>query len=174
MCRHAYTQSRLKILRQIETSGPLGANGASGRDINQIACRSGIGSFRPLSKKFSSRPRQAVTTSTRLTLPIRARTILFERGLAEALCARHHFFRRASGPVFTLGWNCAPRRLWEESFPMISLVRAGVAAALLVVTPLLSSQAASAADKAFRNSELADSAVKLEAQIKFDAGTPTN
>jgi hypothetical protein len=56
---------------------------------------------------------------------------------------------------------------------MISLVRAGVAAALLVVTPLLSSQAASAADKAFRNSELADSAVTLEAQIKSDAGTPT-
>jgi alpha-2-macroglobulin len=56
---------------------------------------------------------------------------------------------------------------------MISLVRAGVAAALLVVAPLLSFQSASAADKAFRNSELADSAVKLEAQIKTDAGTPT-
>ena len=57
---------------------------------------------------------------------------------------------------------------------MISLVRAGVTAALLVVAPLLSFQSASAAaDKAFRNSELADSAVTLEAQIKTDAGTPT-
>src|SRR5271170_176210 len=52
---------------------------------------------------------------------------------------------------------------------MISLIRAGVAAALLIVAPL----AANAAEKAFRNSELADSAVTLEAQIKSDAGTPT-
>ena len=52
---------------------------------------------------------------------------------------------------------------------MISLVRAGVVAALLAVACL----AANAAEKAFRNSELADSAVKLEGQIKSDAGTPT-
>src|ERR1700722_2326990 len=76
--------------------------------------------------------------------------------------------------MFALGWVCAPHRVGEESFPMISLVRAGVTAALLVVAPLLSFQSASsAADNAFRNSELADSAVKLEAQIKTDAGTPT-
>jgi len=52
---------------------------------------------------------------------------------------------------------------------MISLIRAGVAAALLVAAPL----AANAAEKAFQNSELADSAIKLEGQIKSDAGTPT-
>ena len=54
-----------------------------------------------------------------------------------------------------------------------SLVRAGVAAALLAVAPLLASQAAGAAEKPFQNRELADSAVTLEAQIKSDAGTPT-
>ncbi|HXW42383.1 MAG TPA: alpha-2-macroglobulin [Xanthobacteraceae bacterium] len=52
---------------------------------------------------------------------------------------------------------------------MRSLVRAGVAAALFAVAPL----AAAAAEKPFQNSDLADSAVKLEAQIKSDAGTPT-
>ena len=56
---------------------------------------------------------------------------------------------------------------------MISLVRAGVIAALFAVAPLLLPQSASAAEKAFRNSELADSAVKLEGQIKSDAGTLT-
>ena len=54
-----------------------------------------------------------------------------------------------------------------------SLVRAGVAAALLAVAPLLVSQAAGAAEKPFQNRELADGAVTLEAQIKSDAGTPT-
>jgi alpha-2-macroglobulin len=61
----------------------------------------------------------------------------------------------------------------EGVFPMISLVRAGVTAALFAVAPLLLTQSASAAEKAFRNSELADSAVKLEGQIKSDAGTLT-
>jgi uncharacterized protein YfaS (alpha-2-macroglobulin family) len=51
---------------------------------------------------------------------------------------------------------------------MLSLIRAGVAAALLAVAPL----AAHAAEKAFQNSDLADSAIKLEAQIKSDAGAP--
>ena len=50
---------------------------------------------------------------------------------------------------------------------MLSLLRAGVSAALLIVAPL----AASAADKPFQNKELADSAITLEAQIKSDAGT---
>ena len=55
-----------------------------------------------------------------------------------------------------------------------SLVRAGVAAALLMLAPLVAASAAGAAtEKAFKNSELADSAVTLEAQIKSDAGTPT-
>jgi hypothetical protein len=52
---------------------------------------------------------------------------------------------------------------------MLSLVRAGLAAALLVVAPLV----AGAADKPFQNKELADGAITLEAQIKSDAGTPT-
>ena len=55
---------------------------------------------------------------------------------------------------------------------MISLVRAGLAAALLMVAPLVV-VAANAAEKPFQNSDLADSAVTLEAQIKSDAGTPT-
>jgi hypothetical protein len=52
---------------------------------------------------------------------------------------------------------------------MLKLVRAGVAAALLGLTLL----PALAADKAFQNSELNDAAIKLEAQIKTDAGTVT-
>jgi len=50
-----------------------------------------------------------------------------------------------------------------------SLLRAGLAAALLMAAPA----AANAAEKAFQNSELADSATTLEAQIKSDAGAPT-
>jgi uncharacterized protein YfaS (alpha-2-macroglobulin family) len=52
---------------------------------------------------------------------------------------------------------------------MLSLIRAGVAAALFALAPL----AANAADKPFQNTDLADSAIKLEAQIKLDAGAPT-
>jgi hypothetical protein len=51
---------------------------------------------------------------------------------------------------------------------MITLVRAGVAAALLIAVPLF----ANAAEKPFQNSELATEAITLEAQIKSDAGTP--
>ena len=57
---------------------------------------------------------------------------------------------------------------------MLSMIRAGVAAALLVVVPLIFVPfAASAADKPFQNKDLADSAITLEAQIKSDAGTQT-
>lgn len=49
---------------------------------------------------------------------------------------------------------------------MLSMLHAGVCAALLMVAPL----AASAADKPFQNKELADGAITLEAQIKSDAG----
>ena len=52
---------------------------------------------------------------------------------------------------------------------MISLIRAGLAAALFALAPLT----ATAADKPFQNTDLADSAIKLEAQIKADAGAPT-
>src|ERR1700677_4104816 len=55
---------------------------------------------------------------------------------------------------------------------MLAMVRAGVAAAVLLVAPLiLAPSAASAADKPFQNKDLADSAITLEAQIKSDAGT---
>jgi alpha-2-macroglobulin len=52
---------------------------------------------------------------------------------------------------------------------MLSLIRAGVAAVLLLVAPV----AGGAAEKPFQNKELADSAVTLEAQIKSDAGAPS-
>ena len=52
---------------------------------------------------------------------------------------------------------------------MSSLFRAGLAAALLILAPLV----ANAADKPFQNKDLADSAIKLEAQIKSDAGAAT-
>jgi uncharacterized protein YfaS (alpha-2-macroglobulin family) len=56
---------------------------------------------------------------------------------------------------------------------MLWLIRAGFAAALFVVAPLLAaSSPASAAEKVFQNRDLADSAVTLEAQIKTDAGNP--
>ncbi|HML08289.1 MAG TPA: alpha-2-macroglobulin [Xanthobacteraceae bacterium] len=51
---------------------------------------------------------------------------------------------------------------------MLSLVRAGLAAGLLAFASL----AANAAEKAFQNADLADSAVTLEAKIKADAGAP--
>jgi alpha-2-macroglobulin len=52
---------------------------------------------------------------------------------------------------------------------MLSLVRAGLTAALLAFACL----AANAADKPFQDSDLADSAVTLEAKIKADAGAPS-
>jgi uncharacterized protein YfaS (alpha-2-macroglobulin family) len=52
---------------------------------------------------------------------------------------------------------------------MLASVRAGVVAALVT----LASTAAFAADKPFQRDELADSAIKLEARIKTEAGTVT-
>ncbi len=52
---------------------------------------------------------------------------------------------------------------------MLTLVRAGLAAALLAVALI----PAHAADKAFINKDLSDAAIKLEAQIKSDAGAVT-
>ena len=56
---------------------------------------------------------------------------------------------------------------------MIALIRAGLVAAVTAACLAIASFAASAADKPFRNSDLADSAIALEAKIKADAGTPT-
>jgi alpha-2-macroglobulin len=50
---------------------------------------------------------------------------------------------------------------------MLTSVRAGLAAALVVLTII----PAAAADKAFKRSDLDDAAIKLKAQIKRDAGT---
>ena len=51
---------------------------------------------------------------------------------------------------------------------MFALVRAGLVAALAVLACL----SAGAADKAFQRSDLADAAIRLEAEIKSDAGRP--
>src|ERR1700751_2680345 len=69
---------------------------------------------------------------------------------------RHHFAHLLSPRGF------CPRR----SFPMIGLVRA----ATLCATLALGLTSALAADKAFKRDDLADSAIKLEAQIKSEAG----
>src|SRR5580704_280898 len=52
---------------------------------------------------------------------------------------------------------------------MLTFVRAGIAAALVMLLPALMAQPA-AAEKAFQRDDLADAAVKLEAKIKSDAG----
>jgi hypothetical protein len=52
---------------------------------------------------------------------------------------------------------------------MLTFVRAGIAAALVVLLPLLAAGPA-AAEKAFQRDDLADAAIKLEAKIKSDAG----
>ncbi len=52
---------------------------------------------------------------------------------------------------------------------MLTLVRAGIAAALVILLPMLASAPATA-EKAFQRDDLADAAIKLEAKIKSDAG----
>ncbi len=56
---------------------------------------------------------------------------------------------------------------------MLMSVRAGFAAALLALAVIPANTPALAADKAFTRSELDEAAIKLEAQIKNDAGTVT-
>ena len=56
---------------------------------------------------------------------------------------------------------------------MFTSVRAGLAAALVALAILPASVSAFAADKAFKRGDLDDAAIKLEAQIKNDAGTVT-
>src|SRR5450432_1899415 len=53
---------------------------------------------------------------------------------------------------------------------MIGLVRAATLCATLVLGLFLGLVTAQAADKAFKRDDLADSAIKLEAQIKSEAG----
>ena len=52
---------------------------------------------------------------------------------------------------------------------MLTFVRAGIVAALVLLLPALTAQPA-AAEKAFHRDDLADAAIKLEAKIKSDAG----
>src|SRR5712671_6304742 len=59
----------------------------------------------------------------------------------------------------------------RRSTPMLTFVRAGIAAALVMLLPALASPAA--AEKAFQRDDLADAAIKLEAKIKSDAGQVT-
>src|SRR5664280_2095471 len=56
---------------------------------------------------------------------------------------------------------------------MFTSVRAGLTAALMVLILALAVIPTLAADKAFKRSDLDDAAIKLEAQIKSDAGTVT-
>ena len=56
---------------------------------------------------------------------------------------------------------------------MFTLLRAGLAAALIALALVPASIPASAADKAFKRGDLDNAAIKLEAQIKNDAGTVT-
>jgi hypothetical protein len=60
-------------------------------------------------------------------------------------------------------------RRFRRSLPMLRVVRAGLAAALLVLVVAPSV----AAEKPFKQSTLDQAAIKLEAQIKSDAGTVT-
>ncbi len=55
---------------------------------------------------------------------------------------------------------------------MLTFVRAGLAAALVLLVPMLAAAPASA-EKAYQRDDLADSAIKLEAKIKSDAGPVT-
>src|SRR5262249_47146737 len=58
-------------------------------------------------------------------------------------------------------------RCFRRIFPMLRFVRAGLAAAVLVLDLI----AAPAAEKPFKQGTLDEAAIKLEAQIKSDAGT---
>src|SRR5690242_6891671 len=78
--------------------------------------------------------------------------------LAPLPRVRHHFaIVSASRDVIAVA---------SRSFPMIGLVRAATLCAALA----LGLSSALAADKAFKRDDLADSAIKLEAQIKSEAG----
>jgi alpha-2-macroglobulin len=55
---------------------------------------------------------------------------------------------------------------------MFAFIRAAAVAAIAAVCITVNSFSAAAADKPFQNSDLAQSAIALEAQIKADAGTP--
>ena len=56
---------------------------------------------------------------------------------------------------------------------MFAHLRAGILAAAVTACVAVAAFSASAADKPFKNDDLANSAIELEAQIKSDAGVAT-
>jgi alpha-2-macroglobulin len=62
-------------------------------------------------------------------------------------------------------------RSFRGSLPMLRAVRAGLAAALLAIVLASAAVSAHATEKPFKQSALDEAAIKLEAQIKSDAGT---
>src|SRR5262249_28679239 len=62
----------------------------------------------------------------------------------------------------------------EGGYSMLALARAALAAASFALFSIPALSPAFAADKAFQRDDLADSAIRLEAQIKKDAGAVTN
>src|SRR5215471_2644617 len=86
-------------------------------------------------------------------------------------CARHLFERILVASVLRsvlLRIARAPMRRPGGESPMLMLVRAGLAVALMLLPVLAAAPAA--AEKAFTRDNLSDAAVKLEAKIKGDAG----
>src|SRR5262245_66107518 len=59
----------------------------------------------------------------------------------------------------------------RRPLPMLRAARAGLAAALLTIVLASVAVPAKAAEKPFKQSQLDEAAIKLEAQIKSDAGT---
>src|SRR5262249_60791993 len=62
-------------------------------------------------------------------------------------------------------------RSFRRSLAMLRAVRAGLGAALLTIAFASVAASANAAEKPFKQSALDEAAIKLEAQIKSDAGT---
>jgi len=58
----------------------------------------------------------------------------------------------------------------QGGLPMLTLLRAGLTAALVLVSSFSVPLSATAADKPYHRDDLADAAVRLEGQIKADAG----
>src|SRR5262249_30333100 len=97
--------------------------------------------------------------------PRRAGLLLL--GCRDSSCSRRSAVTTSTRLAFTLavgGWH-GPGTPGGR-FSMHALVRAGLLAALFVLFQTL----AFAADKPFHRDDLADSAIRLEAQIKKDAG----
>src|SRR5690606_18213343 len=96
--------------------------------------------------------------------PSRAGRRLIFRPLHAATRCRPRL-RHVSGPASPWVEGRFPVR-GEGGFSMLSIVRAGFAAALIA----FSFVSAHAADKPYHRDDLADSAIRLEAQIRQDVG----